>query len=121
MARTEGWVVGYLTGTSNWVTVPGSAYRSLRDILHPTREDAEAERDRYVADGGIGPFAVRYVRAVYHPGVTVTNTAFRVIDPEPAEVAAFFDAPPVTDPPRRPRPEITDPADEDAARLRGAR
>jgi hypothetical protein len=66
------------------LTIPGSAHRN-HDVVHSTRAGAEAWAARRP---GIGhQLQVRYVRRVFHPGVTLTNEAYRIL-PDPAERAS---------------------------------
>lgn len=89
MTRTaprEGYAAGLLIGGTDYLTIPGSAY--YRVTLHPTAEAAQAELATWhptQRPNGV----VRKVREVYHPGVTVTSTAYRVIEEPEAEAAAY--------------------------------
>jgi hypothetical protein len=91
MSRT-GWAAGILIGGDEWLTIPGSAYR--RVTLHETPELAREELTSWHPSmRGL----VRKVEEVYHPGVTVTQTGFRVIDTPPWPDAKYdvpaFDLP----------------------------
>lgn len=74
----EGYAAGYVDG--EWLTIPGSAYRS-HDVVHATREEAQAWRAARpsIAD----QLEVRRVRRTWHPGVTLTAEAFRIVGDRP--------------------------------------
>lgn len=77
MTNRTGWAYGTTSGAAEWLTIPGSA--RTRPVLHPEREQAEAALD---ASGlRAKPWmdlTVAHVTEVFHPGVTVTATAYRI-------------------------------------------
>lgn len=75
----EGWAAGI--GDGEWLTVIGSAYDP--NLVYPTPEQAHerAEKLRPVRGADV---VVRRVRVEFHPGVTLTQTAYRIL-PEESE------------------------------------
>lgn len=72
---------GYVAGLddfSEWLTVPGSTHRYLRDMVHDTRGAAEVDAQRLVKS--FPSITVRQVQAVEH-GAVSSGVAFRIIDP----------------------------------------
>lgn len=82
----EGYAAGSITGAGEYLTIPGSTYRSS-DVVHATRAAADAWR---AAHPRAAELVIRRVRRVFHPGVTITNEAFLVL-PDGQEADAQHD------------------------------
>lgn len=75
MANKEGWAWGLLLGSTEWLTILGSAYR--RPVFAETPETA-VKPDVQLADGYT--LVLARVRAEYHGGVSVSNEAYRILE-----------------------------------------
>ena len=84
MSKT-GYAVGVFIGSDEYLTVIGSTYDPY-GLVFADRATAEARateiRARRSYTNAVDPIVVCRVRTVNHPGVTVTQTAYRVLPDE---------------------------------------
>lgn len=76
----EGYAAGWVAEGGEWLTIPGAALRS-HNVVHASRAAAAAWASRWPTIGE--QLQVRYVRRTFHPGVTLTSEAYRIL-PDPA-------------------------------------
>lgn len=80
MVTNEGWAWGIATGEGEWLTIPGSAHRT--PVLAATPGNATPFPSALIVREP-DQIVLARVSPSYHPGVTVTQTAYRILERAP--------------------------------------